>query len=79
MHLRSILGLALFGALVSCETVPPPPPPPPAYCPPAQKKAVPHKEPVKENPRLRQVNGRTIEDVPPEEVEPVKSVLDIKR
>ena len=49
------------------------------WCPPktVAKKEEPKKEEA--NARLRQVNGRTIEDVPPEDVEPVRSVLDIKR
>lgn len=75
MNTQLLIGLCASTLLASC-VAPPPPPPKPMWCPP--KKVVATAEPQK-NPRLREVNGRTIEDVPPEEVEPVKSVLDVKR
>jgi hypothetical protein len=78
MNRLTALMLCSAGLISSCTTPPPPPPPP---CPPAKKAWCPPtpKPAPAANPRLRQVGDRVIEDVPPEEVEPVKSVLDIKR
>jgi hypothetical protein len=50
------------------------------WCPP--KKTEPKTETTssdqKKN-RVQNINGRAIEDVPPEDVEPVRNVIDIKR
>ena len=78
MTLRFILSLVVLSTLSSCVAPPPPPPPPAPYCPPKKAYYCPPKKPVAQNNgRLRNVNGRTIEDVPAEEVEPAKNVLKI--
>jgi hypothetical protein len=70
--MKHILTLSAVAFLASCAA---PLPPPPPYCPPPKKTWTAPKTTAANTKTGRNINGRFIEDVPPEDVEPVSNVI----